>query len=62
MMFLCFFFVFVYIFLGSVCIAVPQAQTQFFSQHSAAGFLWEGHIHLHRSETNQFINMRMDLM
>uniref|UniRef100_A0A8P4G8B0 Phosphoinositide phospholipase C n=2 Tax=Dicentrarchus labrax TaxID=13489 RepID=A0A8P4G8B0_DICLA len=39
LMFLCFFFIFVYIFLG--CIAGPQAQTQFFSQHSAAGFLWE---------------------
>lgn len=62
MMFLCFFFVFIYIFLGSVCIAGPQAQSQFFSQHSAAGFLWEGRININSSETNQFINMWMNLM
>lgn len=43
-MFLCIFFLFDYIFLEFVSIAGPQAQTQFFTQHSAAGFLWEEHI------------------
>lgn len=42
----CFFFIFVYIFLGFVCIAGPQAQTQLFSQHRAAGFLWERQINI----------------
>lgn len=42
-MFLCIFFLFVYIFLEFISIAGPQAQTQFFTQHSATGFLWEGH-------------------
>ncbi len=60
-MFLCFFFIFVCIFLGSVCIAGPQAQTEFFCQHSAAGFLWEEHININSSETNQF-NKMMKLM
>lgn len=40
-MILCLFFIFIYSFLGSVCIVGPQAQTEFFSHDSAAGFLWE---------------------
>lgn len=38
---LCVFFSFVYVFLELVSMAGPQAQTQFFTQNSAVGFLWE---------------------
>ncbi len=50
-LFLCFFFVFVNIFPRFACIAGPQAQTQFFSQHSAAGLLWKGQINANSTET-----------
>jgi len=46
---LCLFFIFVYIFLGFVCIAGPQAQTQFLSQHGAVGFLWKGQININNT-------------
>lgn len=38
---LCIFFSFVYIFLEFVSVDGPQAQTQFFAQNSAVGFLGE---------------------